>query len=264
MYWVLVKDHFWQGFLWYMRFQTHLQATVAGQDEITLNLHTSVHRNYENARLIQLSKMRYFVICWLSPDVLLVEMSRIHWILKACLWLHSSTQIIQACTPEMLAIIYACFVLSWQCKFQAEFGESRVGATQPTQCWMGLSGPPVPDNDRSVLGSALDHLEQWSESTIQERCNCKTLKRAYITTDVVCVLPFMVKVMYVTSIASIKKTSEKLKDKLFKSGEFYWALCPIPCFFLLGYLFSSLWCCIHDVSKTKLAHIKHQTKYRID
>lgn len=145
MYWVLVKDHFWQGFLWYMRFQTHLQATVAGQDEITLNLHTSVHRNYENARLIQLSKMQYFVICWLSPDVLLVEMSRIHWILKACLWLHSSTQIIQACTPEMLAIIYACFVLSWQCKFQAEFGESRVvgdstytvltGSLWPTCSW---------------------------------------------------------------------------------------------------------------------------------
>ncbi len=233
MYWVLVKDHFWLGFLWYMRFQTHLQATVAGQDEITLNLHTSVHRNYENAWLIQLKKMLYFVICWLSPDVLLVEMSRIHWIPKACLWLHSSTQIIQACTPEMLTIIYACFVLSWQCKFQAELGREPCGGqlnphsadwvslahlflTMTAQFW-GLH--------RTIWNNGAS-LPYRSGGTV------KILNRAYKTTDVVCVLPFMVKVMYATNcIASIKKTSEKLKDKLFKTkGEFYWALCPIPCF----------------------------------
>lgn len=46
-----------------MRIQSHLQAIVAGQDEITLNFHTSVHRNYENAQLIQLREMQYFVIC---------------------------------------------------------------------------------------------------------------------------------------------------------------------------------------------------------
>jgi len=101
----------------------------------------------------------------------IVEMSKIRWILKACLWLHSS-----ACTTEMPVIIYACLVLFWQCKFQAELGESRVvgdsthtvltGSLWPTCSWQWPLSYRVCTN----------HLEQWCKSTKQKRWSCKDIK----------------------------------------------------------------------------------------
>ncbi len=145
-------------------------------------------------------------------------MSRIHWIPKACLWLHSSTQIIQACTPEMLTIIYACFVLSWQCKFQAELGREPCGGqlNPHSTDWVSLAHLFLTMTaqfwclHRTIWNNGAS-LPYRSGGTV------KTLNRAYKTTDVVCVLPFMVKVMYATNCSlQLRKPLKSWKTNCLK------------------------------------------------
>lgn len=76
-------------------------------------------------------------------------------------------QTIQACNRNAYnPLCVFCLVLAlWNMVNSRRNSESAAWwATQPTLCWLGLSGPPVLHNDCLVLGSAAARLEQWINS----------------------------------------------------------------------------------------------------